>query len=272
MKTPFAYCKADFLTGLAVVLPAAVSIWVVVWLFGAVANFTDTLLVFVPKAWTHARNGEGPMHLYWSVIALAMAILLVGLIGRLARYYFGKKLIQLVDVVLMRVPLLNKIYSALKQINEAFTSKQAATFKQVVLVQFPRPGLYSIGFLTGTQNGELQTKTSMSLVSVFVPTPPLTSGAIVLLPEADVVKLDISVADGIKFIMSLGSVSPTYPSPEHILSTGAVGSNGAEVLGNGEAVSGQASSCTSMARAKHDRHGHPAHGNPDPFRKQFQSP
>ena len=236
MKTPFAYGKADFLTGLAVVLPAAVSIGVVLWLFGTVSNFTDTLLIFLPKAWTHARNGEGPMHLYWSVIALAVAILLVGLVGRLARYYFGKKLIQLVDVALMRVPLLNRIYSALKQINEAFTSNEAATFKQVVLVEFPRPGLYSLGFITGTQNGQVQARSRVTLVSVFVPTPPLTGGSIVLVPEADVVKLDMSVADGIKFIMSLGSVSPAYPFQEEARSAGAAGnSKGAGLLGKGEA-------------------------------------
>jgi uncharacterized membrane protein len=217
MKTLFAHWKAAFLTGLVVVLPAAVSIGVVIWLFGTVANFTDTLLLFVPKAWTHARNGEGPMHLYWSVIALVVAMLLVVLVGSLARYYLGKKLIQLVDVILMRVPLLNKIYSALKQINEAFTSNQAATFKQVVLVEFPRPGLYSIGFLTGTQNDEVQAKTREALVSVFVPTPPFTGGSIVLVPEADVVKLDMPVANGIKFIMSLGSVSPAYVSQETAL-------------------------------------------------------
>jgi len=221
MKTLFAHWKAAFLTGLAVVLPAAVSIGVVIWLLGTVANFTDTLLVFVPKAWTHTRNGEGPMHLYWSVLALVLAILLVGLVGRLARYYFGKKLIQVVDVVLMRVPLLNRIYSALKQINEAFTSNKAATFKQVVLVEFPRLGLYSIGFITGTQNGEVQAKSRETLLSVFVPTPPLTGGSIVLVPEADVVKLDMSVADGLKFIMSLGSVSPAYVSQETALGAGA---------------------------------------------------
>ncbi len=237
MKAPFTYCKADFLTGLAVVLPAAVSIGVVIWLFGTVANFTDALLVFVPSAWTHARNGEGPMHLYWSVIALAVAMLLVGLVGRLARYYLGRKLIQLVDVVLMRVPLVNKLYSALKQINEAFTSNQAATFKQVVLVEFPRPGLYSLGFLTGAQNGEVQAKTRESLLSVFVPTPPLTSGSIILVPEADVVKLGMSVADGLKFIMSLGSVSPAYPSHEKALCVGAAArANGPGVPSKGEAM------------------------------------
>ena len=105
--------EVAFLTGLAVVLPGAVSIGVVLWLFGAVSNFTDTLLLFVPKAWTHARNGEGPMHLYWSAMALVLAVLLVGLVGRLANHYFGKKLIGLVDFAFLRVPLLNKIYRTL---------------------------------------------------------------------------------------------------------------------------------------------------------------
>jgi uncharacterized membrane protein len=212
MNILFAHWKSAFLTGLAVVLPAAVSIGVIIWLFGTVARFTDTLLLLVPQAWTHSENGEGPVPLYWSVLALVLAILLVVLVGRVARYYFGRKLIQVVDVVLMRVPLLNKIYSALKQINEAFTADRAATFKQVVLVEFPRPGLYSIGFVTGTQNGEVRAKIRATLVSVFVPTPPLTSGFIILVAEADVTKLDMSVADGLKYIMSLGAVSPAYPA------------------------------------------------------------
>ena len=95
MRTIVARWKAAFLTGLAVVLPAAVSIGLVIWLFGTVANFTDTLLLFVPKAWTHARTGKGPTHLYWRVMALVLAILLVGLVGRLAGYYFCKTLIRL---------------------------------------------------------------------------------------------------------------------------------------------------------------------------------
>jgi uncharacterized membrane protein len=208
MKTTFAHWRASFLAGLAVILPAAVSIGVVIWLFGTISNFTDTLLLFLPKEWTHERNGAGPMSLQWSLIAFLLAIVLITLVGRFARHYLGKQLIQLVDVALMRVPLFNKIYGVFKQIKEAFTSSKAATFKQVVLVEFPRPGLYSLGFITGSQNGEMQFKTGQSLLSVFVPTPPLTSGSVVLLPEVDVIKLNISVADGIKFIMSLGSASP----------------------------------------------------------------
>ena len=143
----------------------AVSIAVVIWLFGAVSNLTDSLLLLVPKEWI--RNGEGPLHLYSRVFALLVAILLIGLVGRLGRYYFGKKLIQGVDVVLMRVPLLNRIYTGLKQIHEAFTSSKAASFKQVVLVEFPRPGLYSIGFITGAQNAEAQSEDAKAVAGGF---------------------------------------------------------------------------------------------------------
>lgn len=234
MKTLWAHGRADFLAGLAVVLPVAVSVAVVIWLFGAVSNLTDSLLVFVPKDWI--RNGEGSLHLYSRVLALLAALLLIGLVGRLGRYYFGKKLIQGVDVILMRVPLLNRLYTGLKQIHEAFTSSKASSFKQVVLVEFPRPGLYSLGFMTGAKNVEAQTKTQRRLLGVFVPTPPLTSGSIVLVPEADVVKLDMSVADGLKFIMSLGSVSPDYLAREKILTGAALGdSKGSSHRRKGEA-------------------------------------
>ena len=211
MKQPVTHWKANFFTGLAVVLPALLSIAIVVWLFGTVSNFTDALLFFLPKGWTHERAGEGPMHWYWSLFALALAAGLITLVGRFARHYLGKKLIRLADEVLLRVPLLNKIYGAIKQINEAFTSSKTTSFKQVVLIEFPRAGLYSVGFITGAQHGEVQDKTKEQVVGVFVPTTPNpTTGFIVLVPEKDVTKLDMSVADGIKFIVSLGSVAPDY--------------------------------------------------------------
>jgi uncharacterized membrane protein len=235
MKTLLAHWKSAFLTGLAVVLPGAVSIGIVVWLFGTAASFTDALLLLVPRAWTHAQNGEGAVHLYWRVIALVLAILLVGLIGRGAGEYLGRRMIRLADDVLMRVPLLNKIYGALKQINEAFTSSRTAAFKQVVLVEFPRAGLYSLGFVTSTQNGQVQARFRESMLSVFVPAPPLTSGAIVLVPETEVVRLDMSVSDGIKFIMSLGSVCPACPSQEGAASAGPSTNPKPDLLGDGGA-------------------------------------
>ena len=210
-KNPFARWRANFFTGLAIVLPAVVSVAVVIWLFGTVANITDTLLIFLPKEWTHKNFGVGPMHWYWSLVALVLAVLLIGLVGSLARYYFGKKLIQWVDLALLRVPLLNKIYSTIKQVNQAFSPSNKSSFKQVVLVEFPRPGSYSVGFLTGEDHKEVQQKTREHVLSVFVPTTPNpTSGFLVLVPEQEITRLDMSVADGIKFIISLGAIAPEF--------------------------------------------------------------
>src|SRR6266567_3374128 len=89
--------RGNFLTGLAVVLPSFVSIAVTVWFFDTVSRFTDILLFFLPRALTHAQGGEGAIHWYWSLLALALAVVLIGIIGRLARYYVGRKVIQLVD-------------------------------------------------------------------------------------------------------------------------------------------------------------------------------
>ena len=205
------------MTGLAIVLPAVISIAVIVWLFGTVSNITDTLLFFVPRRLTHHNQGEGPMYWYWSLAAFLVAMMLISIIGRLARNYIGKKLIQWMDAILLRVPLLNKIYSTIKQVNEAFSTGKRSAFKTVVLIQFPRNGIYSLGFITGEQHNEVQQKTQEKIVCIFVPTTPNpTSGWLVLVPEKDVTKLEMSVADAIKLIISLGSVSPEYSLPGNL--------------------------------------------------------
>ena len=206
--------RANFLTGLAVVLPAAVSIAVVVWFFRNVSNLTDTLLFFLPKELTHHDRGAGPMYWHWSLVALVMAVVFTVLIGRLTRYYFGKKMIELLDFLMLRVPLLNKIYGTVKQVNEAFSPSKQSSFKQVVMVEFPRAGQFAIGFVTGELDPPKGRESLGKLASVFVPTTPNpTSGFLVLVPENEVTKLDMSVADGIKYIISLGAISPDGPPP-----------------------------------------------------------
>src|SRR5439155_7611314 len=111
-----------FWAGLAIVLPAVISIAVLLLLFQNVANITDTLLFFLPPRLTHRNDGQGTMYWYWSLVALALAVFLIGIVGMLARNYFGKRIIEWVDAGLLRVPLLNKIYGATKQVNEAFST------------------------------------------------------------------------------------------------------------------------------------------------------
>ncbi len=213
-KSFFARWRSSFFTGLAITLPAIVSIAAILWIFKTVSNLTDLLLFFMPKDITHEGNGAGPMYWYWSLVALVLAVFLISAVGLLARYYIGKRLIEWLDSLMMQVPLLNKFYGAIKQVNEAFAGNKNS-FKTVVMVEFPSAGIYSIGFITNEQNGEVQQKTRENVICVFVPTTPNpTSGFLILVPEEKVTKLDMSVADGIKYIVSLGSISPEHLPPK----------------------------------------------------------
>jgi uncharacterized membrane protein len=200
------------LTGLVISLPALLTLAAVKWIFGTISTFTDTLLFFLPyfvKPEQIYENGQsGPMFWYWSVVALALAALLITGVGVLANYYIGKRMIEWLDSAMMSVPVLNKFYGAIKQVNEAFAGNKNS-FKTVVLVEFPAPGRYSVGFITSETQGVLVPKAATNLVSVFIPTTPNpTSGFLILMPEDKVTKLDISVAEGLKFIVSLGAIAP----------------------------------------------------------------
>ena len=211
--------RASFLAGLAIVLPGAVTLAVVKWLFGTVSSFTDTLLFFLPYCLSPKAIYEdgisGPKFWYWSLLAMLLAIVIVTVVGVLARNYFGKRLIAWADNLMLRVPVLNKIYGTIKQLDEAFTSGKKSSFKTVVLVEYPRDGIYSVGFITSEQADEVDKKTGKKCVCVFIPMTPLpTGGFLIVVPEEKVVKLDMSVADGFKYIISIGALAnePMPPS------------------------------------------------------------
>ena len=207
-KSLFARWRASFFTGLAVVLPGVITLAVVKWFFGTVSSLTDLLLFFLPKEWTHADNGSGRMFWYWSLLALLVAAGLVTMIGLLARYYMGKRMIAWADSLMLRVPVLNKIYGTIKQVDTAFKSGKNSSFQTVVLVEYPREGIYSVGFITSEQAEEVQMKTGQKCVCIFIPTTPIpTGGFLIVVPEEEVIKLDMSVADGFKYIISLGALS-----------------------------------------------------------------
>ena len=209
--------RRNFFTGLAVVLPVIISIGVALWLFNQAVALSDILRFpfrFIPgidlsDIWKDGKPGTD-LYFEWKVVAILEAVVLTGLLGFLTRYYIGKKLVQLMDYILLNVPLLGKIYGTVKQVNQAFTSEKKSSFQQVIMVEFPRKGLYSVGFLTAEQ---VKTDEGESIISIFVPTTPNpTTGFLLVLPESKVVKLDMSVADGIKYIVSLGAVPPENAS------------------------------------------------------------
>ena len=220
-KSLFARWRASFLTGLVIVLPGVITLAVVKWFFGTVSSFTDTLLFFLkycldPK--TVYENGEsGAMFWYWSVLAFLLAVVIVSAIGVLARNYFGKRMIAWAEGIMLRVPVLNKIYGTIRQVDEAFTSGKQSSFKTVVLVEYPREGIYSVGFITSDQENPIHRATNETIVCVFIPTTPIpTGGFLILVPVNKVTKLDISVADGFKYIISLGALSQERTPPSAV--------------------------------------------------------
>jgi len=214
VKSGFQHCRANFLTGLAVVLPAVITLAVVLWLFGAVSRVTDVLLFFVPKEITRTHDGTGPVRWYWSLAALALAVILLTVIGRAARYYIIRRIIGWFDAWMLRLPLLNKIYGTIKQVNEAFSNGNKSAFKQVVMIQYPREGLYTVGFLTSDDHPHVEDRLGQELLGVFVPTTPNpTGGFLLMLPRDQVTALEMTVAEGIKYVVSLGSVVPDYRLP-----------------------------------------------------------
>ena len=217
-KSLFARWRASFLTGLVIVLPGVITLAIVKWFFGTVSSLTDLLLFFLPKSLTHENDGTGPMFWYWSLLAFLLAVAIVSAIGVLARYYFGKRMIAWADSVMLRVPVLNKIYGTIRQVDEAFKSGKKSSFKTVVLVEYPREGIFSVGFITSDQENPIHRATNEKIVCVFIPTTPIpTGGFLILVPVDKVTKLDISVADGFKYIISLGALSQEYTTPEKTL-------------------------------------------------------
>lgn len=136
-------------------------------------------------------------------------VLVTILVGMFARNILGRTLLGFWEAILTRIPLVNKLYVATKQIGEGLLADKGSIFKRVVLLQYPRKGIYSIAFVTHTPGGELQEKVGSQVVTVFIPTTPNpTSGFFLIVPEKETVPLSISVEDAIKLIVSSGIVGP----------------------------------------------------------------
>lgn len=141
---------------------------------------------------------------------LALIVFIIGL-GFLSRYVLGRIVIGSMEKLLDRLPFINTVYRTVKQIVDTFSQQQKAVFQEVVLVEYPRKGSWVLGFRTSESKGEVQAKTGVHLSNVFVPTTPNpTSGFLLMIPTADIIPLQMTVAEGMKVIISGGAVSPDY--------------------------------------------------------------
>ena len=189
--------------GLALVTPVGVTILIANWLFVFVTN------VFL----TEELETSGRQVLY-RIASLIIVIGVCFLIGFCARSFLGRHLYRIGDRLLAKLPFINRIYVQVRHMSEVLLAQRQQLFQEVALVEYPRKGLYSIGFLTSKVPGSLTRhmrpeNPSEGFVSLFIPTTPNpTSGLMIMAPRADIVVLEMEVADAMKFVVSAGAVHP----------------------------------------------------------------
>jgi uncharacterized membrane protein len=191
-----------FLTGLAIILPAAVSVFILWWLFGALDSILGR---FVVAFYGRPVPGVG---------LIALLVLILG-VGAIASNILGRRLIQSVEGLLERIPVVRWIYVTIKQLFSAIIEERSTSFRKVVLIPFPHQGTWSMAFLTADSIEQLDAVVGRDLVSVFLPTTPNpTSGYFILVPKEDVKDLDMTVNEGLRYIISAGALSRTADADE----------------------------------------------------------
>jgi len=197
--------KTVFTTGLLTILPLAVTIYVFYVIFYFLENLVGGLI-------------ESVFNFHLPGIGFASGLLLILLIGFIASNIIGNRLINFFDRIFQRVPITRGIYTSAKQIIDAFTLQGKNAFQKVVLIEYPRKGLYVIGFVTGHSRGEIQERTAEETLNIFVPTTPNpTSGMLILAPKHEVTELKMTVEEGMKVIISGGLFSPGDKDEKEII-------------------------------------------------------
>ena len=198
--------KNDLIAGLLVVIPLATTIW----LGTTVSRFVLAFLTSIPKQF-NPFNTLNP--LLQELINLGVGLLVprlgILLIGLMARNIVGRWLLEFGEGTLLRIPLAGSVYKTLKQLLETFLRDNSSRFRRVVLVEYPREGLYALGFVTGVLGAAIQADFEQTMLSVFIPTAPNpTTGWYAVVPERSVRDVDLSVEDAFRTIISAGIVSP----------------------------------------------------------------
>lgn len=191
--------------GILVWLPLGVTIFLLRILIGLM----DKSLVLVPQQY----RPEEWLGFAIPGLGLVLTMLVLVLTGLLATNFLGRGMVSLWESMLERIPVVRSVYSAAKNFAEIVFSDSGQSFKKVLLIEYPRKGLFSLAFQTATQLGEVQGRTGEEIVCTFVPTTPNpTSGFIIIVPRKDVIELDMEVDEALKMIISLGVVVPTWRS------------------------------------------------------------
>jgi uncharacterized membrane protein len=192
--------------GLLVIVPVGITIWVLEW----VITTLDQTLYILPAAW-HPDKLFG-FHVPGFGVLLALAILLG--VGAVASNFMGKKLVEWGDALVHRIPVVRSIYSSVKQVSDTLFSENGNAFRTAVLIQWPREGIWTIAFVTGTPGGDVANYLADDYLTVYVPTTPNpTGGYFVILKRSDCIELRMGVDEALKYIVSMGVVVPDAQPP-----------------------------------------------------------
>jgi uncharacterized membrane protein len=193
--------RKHFITGLLIWIPLIITIWVLKVIFDAL----DQSLLLLPASF----QTESWLGVHVPGLGAVLTLVVVFLTGVFATNFFGAQLVSLWHEVLHRIPVVNSIYSSVKQISDTLFSSSGQAFRKALLVQWPHAGMWTLAFHTGTPGGDVVSHVPPDCVSVYVPTTPNpTGGYFVIVRRADVIELDMSVDQALKYIISMGVVPP----------------------------------------------------------------
>lgn len=205
----FSRLRASFLTGIVVIAPVFLTIWLIWSIIGWVDGF---VLPLVPNRF----NPEQYIGINLRGVGVIIFLLFTIFVGWVAKGLIGRSLIRFAEGLVERMPVVRSIYSGVKQIAETIFAQSERNFEKACLIQYPRKGIWAIGFISTDARGEVSDKaeTMGKLISVFVPTTPNpTSGFLLFFPEEDVIELDMTIEDAAKLVISAGLVYPNAKDP-----------------------------------------------------------
>lgn len=194
-----------FITGLLVLVPLAITLWVLNLIIGTM----DQSLLFLPVEW----RPKALIGFNIPGLGTILTLLIIFFTGLATHNFIGRQVVTLWEAVLTRIPVVNSIYSSVKQVSDTLFSSSGNAFRKALLVEYPRQGSWTIAFLTGVPGGDVKNHLEGDYVSVYIPTTPNpTSGFFLMVPRADTIELSMSVDEALKYIISMGVVSP----PDHV--------------------------------------------------------
>jgi len=189
--------RNNFIAGVVVLIPIGITLYLTLFFIKLLSNILP--------------NEINPNHyLPYNIpgLEILISLFIITFIGWLSLSFIGKRLFNLFETILNKIPILRTIYSAVDQLTETFTKKSSGD-KNVVLIEYPRKGVWAVGFATRENTGEIKKKTQQDLVNVFVPTTPNpTSGFLLMFPKSEIIYLDLTFEEASKFIVSAGSINP----------------------------------------------------------------